>query len=363
MRIALVCPYAWDRVGGVQSHIRSLAEVLRSRGHDVLVVAPALASLEPESGVAIVGRAICIPANGSVVPLSFGPRAATGVRRVLKEFQPEVLHLHEPLIPSLSLLALRDAPCPAIGTFHAAAGSSTGYKLARPVLEKAARKLRVRTAVSAAAQKLAATYFPGDFVITPNGVDTERFASAPPREVGDPSKRKVLFLSRLEKRKGIKVLIAAMAELADLDAELVVAGTGPQEKAARELATSLGVTAHFLGSVEHDDVPRLFKAATVFCAPGLGGESFGIVLVEAMAAGAPVVCSDLQGFREVAGGTASLVPPGDVSFLAGALRAVLEDDAKRARMSNAGTDRARWFDWHRLVRDVEHLYDHAIMRT
>ena len=360
MRIALVCPYAWDRVGGVQSHIRSLSDALRARGHTVLVVAPSVGKVRSEAGVTIAGRAVPIPANGSVAPLSFGPVAATALRRALKDFEPEVLHLHEPLIPSLSLLALMEAAWPAVGTFHAAAESSAGYKLARPVLDKAARKLKVRTAVSSSAKALAATYFPGDFVMTPNGVDTERFATAESLEVGDPDIPKVLFLSRLEKRKGLEILIDAIARLDDLDTELVIAGSGPEEKSARSLAKSRGVPAHFLGRVEHDDVPRLYKAATVYCAPGTGGESFGIVLIEAMAAGAPIVCSDLPGFREVAAGPARLVPPGDPAALANALRSVLSDETERARMREDGTDRARLFDWQRLVRDVERLYEHAV---
>ena len=360
MRIALVCPYAWDRDGGVQSHIRSLATALRVRGHEVLVIAPSVGKHGAEAGVTIAGRAVPIPANGSVAPLSFGPVATTALRRALKEFEPDVLHLHEPLIPSLSLLALMDTPWPAIGTFHAAAESSAGYKLARPILEKAARKLTVRTAVSASAKGLAATYFPGDFVITPNGVDTERFATARALEIGDPRTPKVLFLSRLEKRKGVEILIEAMARLSDVDAELVVVGSGPGEKSARALAASRGITSHFLGRVDDGDVPGLFKAATVYCAPGIGGESFGIVLVEAMAAGVPIVCSDLPGFREVASGSARLVPPGDPVALADALRLVLSDDIERARMSEDGNDRARLFDWHRLVGDVEGLYEHAL---
>ncbi|MGH2807682.1 MAG: glycosyltransferase family 4 protein [Actinomycetota bacterium] len=359
MRIALVCPYAWDRFGGVQSHVRSLAAVLRRREHEVLVIAPTAARPEPADGVAFAGRTVDIPANGSIAPLSFGPVATAAVRRALRDFEPEVLHLHEPLIPSLSLLALWNAPCPAVGTFHAAAEESSGYRVARAVLDRAANRLAIRTAVSGAAKALASMYFPGDYVITPNGIDFERFASAVPRVIGYPGRPKVLFLSRLERRKGIDVLLQAMSTLSDVGCELVVAGDGPQRGSAQVRAPQLGVDAHFLGRVDDDDVASLFKTATVYCAPGVGGESFGIVLVEAMSAGAPIVCSDLPGFREVAAGAAELVPPGDPDALAAALRRVLTDPAKQAEMREKSLHRAHFFDWARLVRDVEHLYEHA----
>ncbi len=361
MRVTLVCPYAWDRFGGVQTHVRSLADALRRRDHEVVVIAPSVRHLEPQEGVVITGRAVGIPANGSVAPLSFGPVAAAGVRRVLHDFEPELVHLHEPLIPSLSLLALWNAPAPTIGTFHAAAERSGGYKVGRPVLERAARRLSVRTAVSDAARRLAATYFPGDFVITPNGVEVARFASATPLELGPPGRKRVLFFSRLERRKGAAVLLEAMAQIKDIGAELIVAGAGPQERSLRAAAKTLDVDARFLGRVDESEVPGLFKAASVYCAPGIGGESFGIVLLEAMAAGAPVVCSDLPGFRDVASGAAALVRPGDPTALARVLRALLEDPEEEQRMRERSVERAQTFDWGALVGDVERLYEHAIM--
>ena len=360
MKVAIVCPYAWDRFGGVQTHIRSLAAALRKRDHHVLVIAPSAGEMQKdEPGVRIVGRALPVPANGSVAPLSFGPLAAGGMRRELKEFAPDVVHIHEPLIPSLSLLALWNAKAATVGTFHAAMDSSVGYRLARPLLERAARRLTVRTAVSHAARTLADTYFPGDFVITPNGIDIERFekASAMTSPDGPPS---ILFFSRLEKRKGLEVLIRAAARLTDVDFELVVGGSGPMEQSARSLADSLGVRARFLGRVEEADVPGMFKAAAVYCAPGLGGESFGIVLLEAMASGVPVVCSDLPGFREVASGAAELVGPGDVDELASVLGRLLADPERQQRMAEAGRERAARYDWDRLVADVEKIYGAAL---
>jgi phosphatidylinositol alpha-mannosyltransferase len=367
MRIALVCPYSWDRFGGVQSHVRGLAKSLIGRGHEVLILAPTSSGSLPAAGrspdaerVTNVGRALRIPANGSVATICFGPLVAARVRDRLEEFKPDVVHLHEPLIPSVSLLALWSTRSPTVGTFHAAAESSLGYRAASPVLGRAARSLTVRTAVSDAARELACRYFPGEYMLTPNGVEIERFSRAEPLDLG-PGK-KVVFLSRIERRKGLEVLIQAMTRLRDTDAVLVVAGGGPKEKQCRRLARQLGVPARFVGVLPDQDVPRLYASADVYCAPGLGRESFGIVLVEAMAAGAPVVCSDLPGFRAVVGGAANLVPAGQPGALADALRKVLAGDDDAARMRTMSSRLAGSFDWRRLVTGVESAYQRALDR-
>jgi phosphatidyl-myo-inositol alpha-mannosyltransferase len=362
MNIALVCPYAWDRVGGVQTHVRALAETLRSRGHDATVVAPRSARSNGShftNDVVLVGRAVGIPANGSVAPVAFGPLAATGIRRALGTIAPDVVHLHEPLIPSLSLLALWNFDGPTVGTWHAAAESSAGYRAARPVLARVAERIDVRTAVSDAARALAGRYFPGDYKLTPNGLDTARFENAEPVDLGPGAK--ILFgVNRLERRKGLEVLIQAMTRLRDLDATLIVAGAGPQERHCRALARQLGVPAQFLGRVEEIQKPRIYRSVDIVCAPALGGESFGIVLVEAMASGAPLVCSDIQGFRAAAGGAAEFVPPGDPGLLADALRAVIADPDRAQSMRTAGRRMASMFDWKRLVAGVEDLYGRAV---
>ncbi|HEX2057482.1 MAG TPA: glycosyltransferase family 4 protein [Actinomycetota bacterium] len=360
MRVALVCPYAWDRFGGVQSHVRSLAGALGERGHEVRVLAPHVGprAVAPE-GVTFTGKAVPIPANGSVAALAFGPAAAAAVKRALTEFEPDVLHLHEPLIPSISLLALRSSDVPAVGTFHAAMEWSFGYGIARSALGPTIRRLAVRTVVSDSAEALVSRYFPGPYVLTPNGIDVDAFARAEPERHGGGSS--VLFFSRLEKRKGLEVLIRAVAGLRDgpVRPTLVVAGAGPEERAVKSLARSLSVRAVWLGRVPDERVASLYRGADVYCAPALGGESFGIVLVEAMAAGAPVVCSDLPGFRAVAGEAAFLVPPRAHRRLGAALRRVLEDPAKAETMRTAGRDVAARFDWSRLVPRVEELYESA----
>jgi phosphatidylinositol alpha-mannosyltransferase len=359
LRVALVCPYAWDRFGGVQSHVRSLAATLRARGHDVLVLAPhSTPDAAPPEGVAYVGKAVPVPANGSVAALAFGPAVAAGARRALASFGPDVLHLHEPLIPSLSFLALRGSDVPAVGTFHAAAEWSFGYGVARGALAPMMRRLAVRTVVSDSARALVARYFPGEYALTPNGIDTGAFAGAAPRAYADGPT--VVFFSRLERRKGLEVLIRAMAELRGEAVTLVVAGAGPEERRVKALAARLDVDAVWLGRIPDADVAPLYRGASVYCAPGLGGESFGIVLVEAMAAGAPVVCSDLPGFRAVASDAAVLVPPGDPEALARALGGVLEDEAQAARMRAAGAEVAARFDWGRLAPRVEEVYERAL---
>ena len=360
MKVALVCPYAWDRPGGVQSHIASLASTLGTRGHEVLVLAPRTvgASSPPEDGVVYTGRAAPIPANGSVAPVAFGPAAASRVKAEISRFAPDVLHLHEPLIPSTSFLALTTTKVPAVGTFHASAESSLGYKLAAPVLQRAAARLALRTAVSDAARAFASRYFPGDYILTPNGIDLARFTSAEPADLGPGAS--ILFLSRLERRKGAEVLIQAMTRLRDTDVKLVIGGDGPERKKLETLARRLDVPATFLGRVEQQRVAPLFAGATVYCAPALGGESFGIVLAEAMASGAPVVCSDLEGFRAVAGTAARLVPPSDAGALAIVLRSVLEDADLRAEMSRLGRRLASMYDWGRLALNVETAYEKAI---
>jgi phosphatidylinositol alpha-mannosyltransferase len=333
---------------------------LGERGHEVLVLAPSLgrAPSVSEAGFSlrIVGRALPVPANGSVAPISFGPRAARAVDREVAAFSPDVMHLHEPLVPSTSMLALRTGAAPSVGTFHAATDSSLGYRLGRPLLESLVGRLAVRTTVSQAARDLVSTHFPGEYVMTPNGVDVARFQNAARSDRSDRHKKTVLFLSRIERRKGLQVLIQALASQRDLDARLVVAGSGPQERACRKLAEELLVDAAFVSGLSDEEVATTYADAEVFCAPGLGGESFGIVLLEAMAAGTPVVCSDLPAFRAVAGDSALYAATGNPASLAAAVRKVLRDEQTSKRLREAGAATAARYDWDRLVGGVELAY-------
>ena len=359
MRVALVCPYAWDRFGGVQSQVRTLARALGERGHDVHVVAPRVARLDsaPGDDVVVAGRAVPVAANGSSAPIAFGPGAAVDVRRALRELNPDVVHVHEPLIPSISLFALTAAVAPAVGTFHAVRRSSVLYRAFAPALQPAARRLALRTAASEAALAFIARYFPGDYVLTPNAIDLERFEGA---RGHDERGANVVFVGRIEPRKGLAVLIRAVAELTDLGVNLVVAGTGSRERDARALAARLRVPTRWLGRVPDDALPDVYRSGAVFCHPATEGESFGIVLLEAMASGAAVVCSDLPGFRAAAGDAAEFVPPGDPRALAGALRALLTRPAQLELMRELGHARARLFDARTNAAEIEALYERAV---
>lgn len=366
MRIAVVCPYAWDRPGGVQSHIRSLAGALTSRGNDVAVVTPLGShgpdglAVPPEVAYAVerVGRTFPVPANGSVAPIAFGPRVARALEHRLATLSPEIVHVHEPLIPSLSLLALGATDRPIVGTFHAARPASAGYWAARPWLSGRARRLAARTAVSEAARALAARYFPGDYSITPNGVDVRRFATARPLDLGD--KKIVLFVGRVEKRKGLETLIQALAALGDDDVRLAVVGEGPRLRAARALAARLHVDSLWLGRLDDATLARAYCSAAVYCAPNLAGESFGIVLLEAMAAGTPLVCSELDAFRKVAGDAALFAPVANPQALARVIGRTLAGGPEVAARVEAGRERAARFDWARVARDVEKVYAEAL---
>lgn len=325
------------------------------------MIAPVSFGADAGPSVMRAGRSVGIPANGSIAPLAFGPGAIASVRSAFARFQPDVVHAHEPLIPSVSLIAIALSRAPVVGTFHAAAPGSFGYHVAKPLLDRAARRLAERTAVSDAARELAQRYFPGTYRLTPNGVDVATFRDAPPADLG-PGK-KILFLSRLERRKGVETLLQACARLRDLNVTVVVAGSGPEERAARKLAGELQINTTWLGRVPDSEKASVFKGADVYCAPARSGESFGIVLVEAMAAARPVVCSDLPGFRSVAKGAAELVPPEDPGRLADALRFVLTDAGRAEEMSAASARVASMFDWRRLIAGIESIYERALSRV
>jgi phosphatidylinositol alpha-mannosyltransferase len=358
VKIALVCPYAWDRHGGVQTHVRDLARALARRDHEVRVLAPlTLRADRPGASVDVVGRAIAIPANGSVAPIAPGPDAAWSTRRRLSAIRPDVIHIHEPLILSTSLFAITKELAPCVGTFHAAAERSALYRVFAPFLRPLADRLVLRTAVSEQALAFVSRYFPGSYEITPNGVDVQRFREAAPLDLG--TGRKVLFAGRLEERKGLEILIRAIARLGRSDVTLIVAGAGPREREARVLAARTGIRATFLGALPDEKFAGLFRSVDVYCHPATGRESFGIVLLEAMAGGAPVVCSDLAGFRAAAGDAAVYLPPGDGEALAGALRRMLDEPEHAELMHTLGEARSSVFDWGSLVEHVIKLYERA----
>jgi phosphatidylinositol alpha-mannosyltransferase len=362
VRIALACPYAWDAPGGVQVHVRQLAEHLRSRGHQVVILAPGRS--EPhDPGVRIAGAPVRVPYQGTVAPIAFSPASFRRVGEVLRSFGPDVVHAHEPLVPSVAMFAALRAKVPVVATFHAHAERSALLSAAAPVLRPVWRRLRVRMAVSEAAAGFVEARFGDGVRIVPNGCDVELFAGASPA-AGLPQGRRLLWVGRLDRQKGFPVAVQAFAQLAEElpDLVLMVAGDGRDRRAADDLPPAVRARVAMLGRVEHGRLPGYHAAADAFVAPALGQESFGIVLVEAMAAGLPVVASDIPGYREVirAGVDGLLVPPNDPEALAAALSRVLTETSLAERLRRSGRERAGRYDWEVVVEEVEQAYRDAI---
>ena len=362
MKIGIVCPYSWDVPGGVQFHVRDLAEVLLARGHEVSVLAPADDDTPLPAYVVPAGRAVPVPYNGSVARVNFGPISAARVRRWLREGEFDVLHIHEPATPSLSVLACWAASGPIVATFHTANLRSRAMLAAYPVLEPALEKISARIAVSEDARRTLVEHMGGDAVLIPNGVFVDRFAAAQPQPSWCGEAGTVGFIGRLdEDRKGLPTLLAAFGEVvaARPGVRLLVAGRGDIEEVAEDVPPEVMAAVTFLGEVSEPDKARLLRTVDVYVAPNLGGESFGIILVEALAAGAPVLASDLDAFRRVLddGRVGVLFPTGDVSALAAALTELLADSAKRAALREAGSRWVRRYDWETVANDLVAVYE------
>lgn len=352
MRVGLVCPYSFDVPGGVQFHIRDLAEELLRRGHEVSVLAPADDDTPVPAYVVPAGRAVPVPYNGSVARLSFGPVSAARVRRWLEEGSFDVLHVHEPTVPSLSMLALWQASGPIVATFHTSSLRSRIMQAAYPIMRPGLDKISARIAVSEDARRTVTTHIGGDAVVIPNGVYVDVFATAAvqPRWQGTPQRPTVAFIGRLdEPRKGLPVLCEALpALLRELPGvRLLVAGRGDALAVRARLDDDCRDAVEFLGEVTDADKASLLRSVDVYVAPNTGGESFGIVLVEAMSAGAPVLASDLDAFGRVLddGALGTLFPVGDSGALATTLTALLRDPARRAALRAAASVAVRRYDW------------------
>ena len=362
MRIGLVCPYTWDVPGGVQQHVRDLAEALLGMGHEVSVIAPADDPGDFEEYVVPAGRAVPVPYNGSVARLAFGFVSAGRIRRWLRDGGFDVLHVHEPTAPSLSLLACWAAEGPIVATFHTAIGRSRMLAAAYGILQTAMEKINARIAVSEAARKTLVEHLGGDAVLIPNGVATHRYASAEPLP-GWPGDGGALgFLGRLdEPRKGLPVLLEAFQLLAAQrpGLRLLVAGPGDVGEVRRGVPDRVCERVVMLGQVSERDKVRAYHSVDVFVAPNLGGESFGIVLAEAMAAGAPIAASDIEAFRRVlrGGRAGALFPVGDAAALARTACELLDDPARRHALSAQARAAVRAYDWATVARDVVHVYE------
>ena len=366
MRIGIACPYSWDVPGGVQQHIRDLAEALIGLGHDVSVIAPADEERPLPAYVVPAGKAVPVPYNGSVARLAFGPLSANRVRRWLRDGAFDVLHAHEPTVPSLSLLACWAATGPIVATVHTSMPRSRVLLAAQPVLRTALEKIDGRIAVSESARTTLVEHLGDDAVLIPNGVTTRRYRHAAPLD-GWPGEGGVIgFLGRMdEPRKGLAVLLKAFAILAPErpGLRLLIAGRGDADEWRQKLPASIRDRAVFLGETSEAEKVRFLHSVDVFCSPNTGGESFGIVTAEAMAAGLPIVASDIDAFREVlrGGRAGELFVTGDAADLARAAGALLDDPARRAELSVAALDAVAGYDWGVVARDVLSVYQTVVL--
>jgi phosphatidylinositol alpha-mannosyltransferase len=365
MRIAQICPYSWTSPGGVQAHVRNLSRHLIRRGHDVLVVTPGEGG-PVEEHVSIVGRPLPIRFNGSSVPLCPNPLAKRPVRDALREFAPDVVHVHEPFAPSTSYLGVVCSEAPVVATFHTYherhSFGAVLYRTLVPLFRPVWDRIDLHIAVSEAAASCVGARAGGIPRVIPNGVAVEHFAGARPADL--PPGRKLLFVGRLEPRKGFRVAVRAFARLAERypDLLLVAVGDGGERDAVRLLDRRLRRRVLMEGQVSNTRLPGYYAAADAFVAPAVGGESFGIVLAEAMSAGLPVIASDIPGFREVVRHRREglLVPPGEPAALADALGEVLDAPALARALGAAGRVRARAFSWEAITTRLEGVYEEAI---
>ena len=374
VKIGLVSPYDWNYPGGVQDHIMHLAAELRSRGHTVRILTPATGSRARtvEYGVYRLGWAAPVRVNGSIARVALTPDWRGRIRNLLKREQFDVLHLHEPFASTLPLTMLHLSGMSGaiyVATFHAYGGhnltstSEWAYYSAKPFLARYFRRLHGRIAVSKPAYDFVSRFFPGDYRIIPNGVDVERFnPDVPPLEQFQDGKLNVLYLGRLEPRKGAKFLLRAIPLIRQHypNTRFIFGGDGPLREGFQRFVAQHGwQDVIFTGRVPAELLPALYTSAHVYCAPNTGGESQGIVLLEALASGRPVVASDIPGFRTVVrhGQDGLLVPPKRHEELAWAVAHLLGDEADRARFAAAGRARATEFSWERIGGRIEAFYE------
>jgi phosphatidylinositol alpha-mannosyltransferase len=375
MKIALVSPYDFSHPGGVTEHINHLAAELRRRGASVKLLAPAsgelpaeMEELSDDPDFYRIGRAIPIPANGSIARVTLSFHLARYISRILSRERFDIIHLHEPLMPALPLTVLRASKTCNVGTFHAYSKSSTGYYYGRRLLKRYHRKLHGKIAVSEPARDFVSHYFQSDYRVVPNGIDIARFGGRvePLPHLRD-GKVNILFLGRLERRKGLGVLLRAYMHLKERNPNLrlIVVGEGRMRAGyERYIAHNNVPDVVMAGYVSEEEKPRYYASADLFCAPNTGKESFGIVLLEAMAAGLPVVATDIPGFTQVInpGRQGILVRRDDPVSLASAINLLAADPVLRERLVAAGRTAARGYAWERVTDQVLGVYEESLRR-
>jgi phosphatidylinositol alpha-mannosyltransferase len=370
MKIALVSPYDYAVPGGVNKHISHLDIEFRRLGHEVRIIAPSSAGRdELTDNLYTVGGVVPFPISGSKVRITLSPRAYRRVKTILKAEQFDLIHLHEPMMPALPLYVLRHSHTVNVGTFHAYRESHPGYSYGKPLVKRFWNRLHGRICVSPAALETVSRYFPGDYAIIPNGIDMPSFSSATPLAdyVGGPN---VLFVGRMEPRKGLRYLLQAFPYVKQEfpTARLLVVGGYSEEdvESYRRYIRRHGIAdVIFVGYVSEQDLPRYYRTADVFCAPSTGFESFGIILLEAMAVGRATVASDIPGYREVLthGEEGLLVPPANERALATAIVHLLADGERRAAMGQRGQATAAQYDWSKVAARVLDYYQETIYKV
>ncbi len=364
LKIGIVCPYSWDTPGGVQNHIRDLAEFLIASGHDVSVLAPVIDEAKLPAYVVNAGKPISIPYNGAVARVLFGPVAFARVRQWISQGDFDLLHLHEPAIPSISLLACWAADGPMVGTFHAAAKRQKIIFAIGPILEPAIEKLSARIAVSEAARLTLTDHLDTDAVIIPNGIYSNRYTEG--KRIEKWSGNTIGFIGRFEEpRKGLSVLVEALPVISRFapDVKVLVAGPGDPAEVVESIDPQLRQRFEFLGKITEDEKANFMSSVAVYVAPNTGGESFGIILAEALAGGACVVASDIPAFDDLLGHGefGALFESESSTELAKVVIDLLRDEAKRKELSARGKKRAKLFDWTVVAEQIYSIYEMSIV--
>jgi phosphatidylinositol alpha-mannosyltransferase len=364
LKIGIVCPYSWDTPGGVQNHIRDLAEFLIASGHNVSVLAPAIDETKLPDYVVNAGKPISIPYNGAVARVLFGPVAFARVRQWISQGDFDLLHLHEPAIPSISLLACWAADGPMVGTFHAAAKRQKIIFAIGPILEPAIEKLSARIAVSEAARLTLTDHLDTDAVIIPNGIYANRYTEG--KSIDKWSGNTIGFIGRFEEpRKGLSVLVDALPVISRFapDVRVLVAGPGDPAEVIENIDPQLRQRFEFLGKISEAEKADFMSSVAVYVAPNTGGESFGIILAEALAGGACVVASDIPAFDDLLGQGqyGALFESESATELAKVIIDLLRDENKRKELSSRGKERAQLFDWKVVAQQIYSVYEMSIV--
>jgi phosphatidylinositol alpha-mannosyltransferase len=367
VKIGIVSPYAYPRPGGANAHIRESYAHLREMGHEVRIITAPWGDDPLAQDVIQIGRAVAVPFNGSIGRVTLSVRLEWLISRMLDREKFDIIHHHEPFVPFLSFQILDSAKCPNVATFHAFGGFSVSYWLGRVVLDRYMNKLDERIAVSSAARHFVSRYFPGEYKIIPNGVDVDFYANARPFPEFRDGKVNILFVGRVEPRKGAMYLLRAYARIKARHPEtrLIVVGRGPEIGDLRRFVRDHHVAdVFFAGRVDDVDKARFYKTADIYVAPSTGQESFGIVLLEAMAAGCAVVASDIHGYKRVVQRNVSglLVEPRDADALERALDRLVTAPDLRRTLGEAGAKRAPEYDWNHVTAQLVEVYEEVIAR-